>query len=220
MDNQQSLEVRRIGIVGGGRVGHQLLTLFLNSQMTKLEYVVDVNASAPAMEAARRAEVKTFTNIESALVHPVDFIFEVTGNPGVVEIINRHIARTKTSLVTHEMAFIILSVIGENNQKVKDDVVNEITDVKDQITKNLQGITELANDIGDITTQMNILSINARIEAARVGDQGKSFAVVAIEMAKSAERVKAITRQIEQVNSDIQNTSSQIEVSLNRLKVQ
>lgn len=220
MDNQQSLEVRRVGIVGGGRVGHQLLTLFLNSQMTKLEYVVDVNASAPAMEAARRAEVKTFTNIESALVQPVDFIFEVTGNPGVVEIINRHIARTKTSLVTHEMAFIILSVIGENNQKVKDDVVNEITDVKDQITKNLQGITELANDIGDITTQMNILSINARIEAARVGDQGKSFAVVAIEMAKSAERVKAITRQIEQVNSDIQNTSSQIEVSLNRLKVQ
>jgi hypothetical protein len=220
MDNQQSLEVRRIGIVGGGRVGHQLLTLFLNSQMTKLEYVVDVNASAPAMEAARRAEVKTFTNIESALVQPVDFIFEVTGNPGVVEIINRNIAHTKTSLVTHEMAFIILSVIGENNQKVKDDVVNEITGVKNQITKNLQGITELANDIGDITTQMNILSINARIEAARVGDQGKSFAVVAIEMAKSAERVKAITRQIEQVNSDIQNTSSQIEVSLNRLKVQ
>jgi hypothetical protein len=219
MDNQQSLEVKRIGIVGGGRVGQQLLTLFMNSQMAKLEYVVDVNPAAPAMEAARQAGIGTFTSIDAALVHAVDFIFEVTGNPGVVEVINRHIAPTKTSLITHEMAFIVLSVIGENNQKIKDDVVNEISGVKDRITQSLQGIAELADDIGDITAQMNILSINARIEAARVGDLGKSFAVVAVEMGKSAEKVKEITHQIEQVNSDIQNTSAQIDVSLNRLKV-
>jgi len=96
-------------------------------------------------------------------------------------------------------------------------VVNDITQVKIDITQSLQGIQRLVDNINSITSQMQILSINARIEAARVGEHGKGFAVVATEMGKSAEMVKEITTQIQTVNAAIASTSERINTSLNRL---
>lgn len=215
MSNQTTQKA--IGIVGGGKAGLQLLNLFQQSDLTDVKYVVDVNLNAPAMQAARKQNINAFTDLEKALTEAVDFIFEVTGNQKVQETITRVVDPALTSVVTHDMTFIILKVITDSEQRVRQAVISDISQVKTDITQSLKGIQKLVDNINSITSQMQILSINARIEAARVGEHGKGFAVVATEMGKSAEMVKEITTQIQTVNAAIASTSERINTSLNKL---
>lgn len=207
-----------IGIIGGGKVGVELFRLFSESRLSRVNYVVDRDNNAPAIIAARQAKIKTFDDIENALTNKTDFVFEVTGSDRVVEILRGRMDDACGKLITHNMAFIILQAIEENNRHLRDSVIAETGDIKKTIEKNLQETESLIEHIGKVTSEMRMLALNARIEAARVGQAGQGFALVAEQMSKLTDSVREIARSMDQVTESVRTTSNQIEISLNRLK--
>ena len=106
----------------------------------------------------------------------------------------------------------VTAMVGEI-QTVQD-AVNKIAGSVKEFVESTRAIAGMTQQVKEIADQTNLLALNAAIEAARAGEQGRGFAVVADEVRKLAEKSAQSASEIDQVTNSLNKKSGEVEATV------
>jgi len=177
------------------RATHSTTTLSLSAEETSETWEHQVNSC----EAVRKA-------VERSSLSLSQFAASVTE-----DLSNCHAATqasTEVSLCSQQSTKVVSGLLAEMRSLTESS--NDTAQQIETLANRVDQISEFLEVVDDIADQTNLLALNASIEAARAGDHGRGFSVVAQEVGKLAERASHETEKIqtaiEAIRSDTRST--------------
>lgn len=168
----------------------------VSSASTELAAQIEQSERGAAEQAARVTETAT------AMEEMNSTVLEVARNAGNASEVSAS-TREKAEHGAAVVQEVVASIQGVQEASVA--LKNDMAALDD----NARAISQIMAVISDIADQTNLLALNAAIEAARAGEAGRGFAVVADEVRKLAEKTMASTSQVGDAITAIQESANQ-----------
>ncbi|MDD3683375.1 methyl-accepting chemotaxis protein [Desulfovibrio desulfuricans] len=168
----------------------------ISAASTELSAQIEQSDKSAVESAQRLAEAATAMNEMNATVQ------EVARNASAASAVSAETrANAESGANIVENALQSIGQVHKVSLALKGDMTT--------LNQHAQAITQIMNVISDIADQTNLLALNAAIEAARAGEAGRGFAVVADEVRKLAEKTMASTNDVGNAISAIQGSAGQ-----------
>ena len=213
---------RRLETGGNDEIGRTARTF--NDMLAAIGGLVrQVSTSASAVTRAAHGLAASATSVAESSHRQNDQSLSAAGMVDEQRANIAHVAETTEAVRARSRQSLVHS---QDGQRSLEHLIGEVAHVEESVRHMADSvhaflastatITGMTREVREIAEQTNLLALNAAIEAARAGEQGRGFAVVADEVRKLAEKSAHSAGEIDAITQEITRKSSSVQASIER----